>query len=101
MRTANAFTLLEVVVVLALLGLVLGIATLALVSLRPPRQVHWVAALDSARTAAVRSGVPVRLARTLADTSHSTLPTHWLILPDGRVLGPHVDGLTGVPRDAR
>jgi len=95
MRSANAFTLLEVVIVLTLLGLVLGISTVALVSLRPPHRAHWVAVLDSSRTAAIRSGTPVVIRGSQPDTSR------WLFLPDGRVLGPNVEVLTGTPHDAR
>ena len=99
----GGFTLLEMVVVLALLGLILGLATVAVVSLRPPRQARRVAAIDSASAAAIRTGTRVHLTLNLADTTaHVALHiAHWTFLPDGRALGPEVDPLTGTVHDAR
>ena len=79
--TRQGFTLLELVVVLAVLGVVLGITGAAVTSLRVPTGTRQTAT-DQARIAAIRSGRPVRLAGFLA-------------LPDGRVFAPHVDPLSG------
>jgi hypothetical protein len=76
--------LVELLVVLALLGLVLGVSGLALASLREPRESGEVRALRQARAEAIRSGAP-RPANGV------------LFLPDGRAVGPGVDGLTGAP----
>src|SRR5262249_11186000 len=80
-------TLLELLVVLAILGVLLGVTGLALGSLKAPRESQETADLRLARTTAIRSGIPQR-ARGI------------LFLPDGRALGPAVDPLTGSP-DAR
>ncbi|HMJ57689.1 MAG TPA: prepilin-type N-terminal cleavage/methylation domain-containing protein [Gemmatimonadales bacterium] len=77
-------TLVELLVVLALLGLVLGVSGLAIASLREPRESDEVLALRQARAEAIKSGAP--------RTSHGVL-----FLPDGRAMGPGVDGLTGEP----
>ena len=78
-------TLVELLVVLALLGLVLGVSGLALGSLREPREADEFRELQRARGEAVRSGSP--------RTAHGVL-----FLPDGRAIGPNVDQLTGAPR---
>jgi Tfp pilus assembly protein FimT len=78
-------TLVELLVVLALLGLVLGVSGLALASLREPREADELRTLKKARVEAVQSGAP--------RTAHGVL-----FLPDGRAIGPNVDPLTGAPR---
>jgi len=85
-------TLVELLVVLALLGLVLGISGLALASLREPRESDALREFARARALAIRTGVPTRI-----DTTISHLPSP-LFLPDGRAIGPNVDPLTGAPR---
>jgi Tfp pilus assembly protein FimT len=77
-------TLVELLVVLALLGLVLGISGLALASLREPRESVELGELRQARAEAIRSGAP--------RAAHGVL-----FLPDGRAIGPNVDPLTGAP----
>jgi Tfp pilus assembly protein FimT len=84
----------ELIVVVAIIGLVCGVSGLALSSLRAPRESAWAAALRHARTEAIRSGQPVR-----AVTS-STRHLAPLFLPDGRAIGPAADPLTGAPFDA-
>ena len=81
----SGVTLVELIVVLALLGLVLGISGLALASLRAPRESDDLRELQKARAEAVQSGTP--------RTAHGVL-----FLPDGRAIGPNVDPLTGAPR---
>jgi len=93
MRCARSrgVTLVELLVVLALLGLVLGVSGLALASLREPRESDALRELARARAQAIRTGVPAR-----ASTTISHLPSP-LFLPDGRAIGPNVDPLTGAP----
>ncbi len=78
-------TLVELLVVLAVLGLVLGVSGLALAGLREPRESDELRDLRQARAEAIRSGAP--------RTAHGAL-----FLPDGRAIGPNVDPLTGAPR---
>jgi prepilin-type N-terminal cleavage/methylation domain-containing protein len=52
-------TLVELIVALALLGLVLGISGLALRSLRPPPASGAIRQLEAARAEALRTGRPV------------------------------------------
>jgi prepilin-type N-terminal cleavage/methylation domain-containing protein len=92
--TRDGYTIIEVIVVLAILGLVLGISGLALASLKAPREAQLVRVLREARSQAIRSGRPVR-----AVFDHSPLPAP-LFLPDGRAIGPGVDPFTGAPRDS-
>src|SRR5437016_7072745 len=87
-------TLVELIVVVAIIGLVFGVSGLALSSLRAPRESAGTAALRHARTEAIRTGQPVRAMMT--GTQHLAP----LFLPDGRAIGPGADLLTGVPLDA-
>jgi prepilin-type N-terminal cleavage/methylation domain-containing protein len=91
-------TLVELLVVLALLGLVFGISGLALGSLQEPRESPWIRELRRARTEAIRSGKPVRLMVSL--TARPPDRPTVLFLPDGRAVGPGVDPLTGAPVDS-
>jgi len=94
-------TLIELVVALALLGLILGISGLALASLQSPRDSERVRELSRARAEAIRTARPVRAAfPTDTVRNRSPLPSP-LFLPDGRAIGPGVDPLTGAPRAAR
>jgi prepilin-type N-terminal cleavage/methylation domain-containing protein len=83
-RGARGFTLLELLVVLAVLGVILGVSGLALGTLRMPRESEAVTELRRVRADAIHSGVP--------RTAHRAR-----FLPDGRVIGADVDPLTGVP----
>ncbi len=88
------FTLLEVIVVLAILGLTFGVSALAFTSLKFPRESDLVRELRHARSDAIRTGRPV-----VIDSNHAPRTTHVLFLPDGRAIGPRVDPLTGAPID--
>lgn len=77
-------TLVELLVVLAVLGVILGVSGLALGTLKAPRESDLVLELRSARTQAIRTGTP--------RTSHRVR-----FLADGRAIGPGVDPLTGGP----
>ena len=79
---SRGVTLVELLVVLALLGLVLGVSGLAMASLREPRESDRMGELRRARAEAIRSGEAVRIDSVL-------------FLPDGRAIGPNVDPLTG------
>lgn len=83
-RGARGVTLLELLVVLAVLGVMLGVSGLALGALKAPRESGLVLELRSARTQAIRTGAPL--------TTH-----HVRFLADGRAIGPGVDPLTGAP----
>lgn len=91
------FTLVELIVVLAILGLIVGMSGLALASLRAPRESQWLRELHRARAEAIRTGRPVR-ALVLSDSGANLSPlSSPLFLPDGQALGPGVDPLTGLP----
>ncbi len=83
-RGAWGVTLVELLVVLAVLGVILGVSGLALATLHMPRETDLVLELRAARTQAIRTGAP--------RTTH-----HARFLPDGRAIGPGVDPLTGAP----
>ena len=94
-------TLGELMVALALLGLIVGLSALTLAGLRPAAEDAAVQDLRRARAEAIRTGRPVRMASARGDTvaSHTPHPTPVVtFLPDGRALGPGVDPLTGAPQ---
>ena len=94
-------TLMELIVVLALVGLLVGVSGLTLASLRPAADAQATQDLRRARAEAIRTGRPVRLSTPPPDSEVSSTPpstSSWTFLPDGRALGPGVDPLTGVPR---
>ncbi|TMD02345.1 MAG: type II secretion system protein [Chloroflexi bacterium] len=80
----SGFTLLEMIVVLALFGLVLSLSALAITSLAPDKDEQRHSA-RVARADAIRFGSP-----RVADSV--------LFLPDGRAVGAGVDPLTGAAR---
>ena len=88
----SGFTLVEVTVVVAVLGLIMGMSALAFGTLRMPRESATVRALRGARSKAVRTGRPVFI-----EDSGVPRTTPVLFLPDGRGLGDAVDPLTGAP----
>jgi prepilin-type N-terminal cleavage/methylation domain-containing protein len=91
----RGYTLLEVLVVLAIMGIALGVSGLALASLKAPREAEQVRQLRQARERAIQSGGPVFLDITMARST-----THVLFLPDGRAIGPGLDPFTGFLRDS-
>ena len=88
--TPRGFTLLEVMVVVAILGVIVGVSGLAFASLRVPRKSAWTRAATQARVDAIRLGRPARA--PVPDSLAAPL-----FLPDGRAIGPGVDPLTGLP----
>ena len=99
----RGFTLVEVVVALALFGLILGMSGVALASLRAPAGSTTMRLLVTARDSAIRTGHPISVAVTAPDTGidHAPRITHDRFLPDGRAIGPDVDPLTGAPHAIR
>jgi prepilin-type N-terminal cleavage/methylation domain-containing protein len=91
------FTLLEVIVVVAILGLIFGVSALAFVSLRAPRESAWVGALRQARATAIMSGRPTRAEPPPETVRYRSLLPAPLFLPDGRAIGDGADPLSGAP----
>jgi prepilin-type N-terminal cleavage/methylation domain-containing protein len=89
----GGMTLVELIVVVALLGLVFGVSGLAFSSLRLPRHAAWLVALRRARAQAIETGRPVR---AVLPQNSGLLPGP-LFLPDGRAIGAGADPLTGAP----
>ena len=89
MNRETGFTLIELIVVIAIIGLMAAISGMAVAGLKLPRETEQVASLRRARRAAIESGTSVR-----ADGNTPRV----LFLPDGRALGPDADPLTGAPR---
>jgi prepilin-type N-terminal cleavage/methylation domain-containing protein len=89
------FTVVEVIVVVAIFGFIAGMSGLAFVTLRAPRQSELVHELRRARAEAIQTGRPV-----VSGNHRAPRTAHVLFLPDGRALGPGVDPFTGVPLDA-
>ena len=87
---SRGFTLLELVIATAVLGIVLSVSSFAIAKLQWPRELDAEADWERAKARAIQSGHRVSLRRT-ADTSQR------LFLPDGRVIGSNVDPLTGTP----
>jgi prepilin-type N-terminal cleavage/methylation domain-containing protein len=85
-------TLLELMVTLAVLGLLTGTAAAALGTLRRPEAARWASDVARARDSAIRTGRPVRVS---GDSGYRAL-----LLPDGRAVGPGLDPLTGEVTDA-
>jgi prepilin-type N-terminal cleavage/methylation domain-containing protein len=85
-------TLVELMVVLVILGLIGGVTTVALGSLRRPPVSTQRRALEAARAAAIRTGTPVTVSGEGA--------TLVRFAPDGRAFGSGVDPLTGEVLDS-
>jgi len=91
----RGFTLLEVIVVVAIFGLIAGMSGLAFVSLRAPRQSELVHELSRARAEAIQTGRAV-----VSENNRAPRTAQVLFLPDGRAIGFGADPLTGTPVDA-
>ena len=88
----RGFTLVEMIVSLALLGLLSGLAAATLGGQRRTERETRAEALAGARERAIRTGTRVRLDHAGGESV--------LFLPDGRAVGVGVDPLTGGPLDA-
>jgi prepilin-type N-terminal cleavage/methylation domain-containing protein len=91
----RGFSLLEMIVVIAILGLVASVTGLAFVSLQAPRESERVRELRMARAEAIRTAYAVVTGGTRAPRT-----AHVLFLPDGRAIGDGADPITGAPRDS-
>jgi len=83
----TGLTLVELLVVLALIGVVLGVAGVSLPEVRTDR-ISANDALAAARRQAVFEGRPVTIQFAESDSVTSGLAT---ALPDGRTIGPQLD----------
>jgi prepilin-type N-terminal cleavage/methylation domain-containing protein len=90
-------TLVELIVVVAIIGLVFGVSGLTFSSLRAPRESEWRRELGRAREQAIVTGRPVRATMPLPPSAARYRPLPPLFLPDGRAIGPGADPLTGAP----
>jgi prepilin-type N-terminal cleavage/methylation domain-containing protein len=86
-------TLVELITVLVILGILTGIAGLAIRSLRPLPESARAQVLWRARAGAIRSGRPV----SVPGEGGAAIRFN----PDGRATGEGVDFLTGEPIDAQ
>lgn len=91
---ASGFTLVETMVVLAILGMMVAMSGLAIVSLRPNPRDEALRELARARAAAIRTGNRVVV------THDAQRTTRIVFLPDGRAFGSGLDPLTGALRDS-
>ena len=89
----RGITLVELIVVLAVLGVIAAVSTLAVSSLRRPAAATSTEVLRRARTTAIRQGRAV----TISGQNGTTIR----FLPDGRAIGAGVDPWTGEPADAQ
>ncbi len=87
-------TLAELLIVIAILGLIFGVSGLAFMSLQLPREPEWMQQARTARARAIRQGIP-----TAFRTARPPVRPSALFLPDGRAIGPGADPLTGAPVD--
>jgi len=93
--SSGGFTLVEVIVVVAVLVLIAGMGGLAFVGLRSPLESERVRDLRRARAEAIRTGRPI-----VTESNGAPRTAHVLFLPDGRAIGFSADPLTGAPRDS-
>lgn len=88
-RRSHGATLVELIVTLAVMGLLATLAAAAVAALRSPRRDGHAEMLAAARAKAIRIGHPVKV--------EGAAPV--LFLPDGRAVGRGVDPLTGIADD--
>jgi prepilin-type N-terminal cleavage/methylation domain-containing protein len=91
----SGVTLVELMVVIAILGLIVGVSGLAFTSLHAPRAWERTRAVRAARAQAIREGRPVAFPFGGPRVRPSAL-----FLPDGRAIGTGVDPLAGAVADA-
>jgi prepilin-type N-terminal cleavage/methylation domain-containing protein len=100
MTARRGVTLIELIVVIAILGVMAGVATLGLRTVRKTDQVDVATALISAtRDSALRTGRPATTAIPAAALP-SGIAVLVTALPDGRVIAPRalgIDALSGRP----
>jgi prepilin-type N-terminal cleavage/methylation domain-containing protein len=90
----SGVTLVELIVVLAILGVIAGVTTLAFRTAQPgPRIEPWASAVAQARRTAIDSARPVSLMIRIGDSLYAATA-----LPDGSVVADRqlgIDRLTG------
>lgn len=91
-------TLIELIVALAVLGIVLGISTAALGAIHHDSPAPRLVRMMAARARALRTGFAVRV--DLPDSTGRGPSESVLFLPDGRAVGADLDPLTGERADA-
>jgi prepilin-type N-terminal cleavage/methylation domain-containing protein len=91
------FTLVEMLVVLAILGVLAGVSVSALPSLRASTTPLLVDRLAAARRSAISSGIAVTITAPAPTTGE---PRSWRFYSDGRAVGPGVDPRNGRVVDA-
>lgn len=89
------FTLLEVIVALAILGILYGLTTMAFTSLKPGKGSAVREFIAGSRLEAVRTGTPLTIT---VDSVGMVSPRVIRFLPDGRALGEGFDPWTGAWR---
>ncbi len=94
---ARGSTLLELIVVLAVMGALAAITALALPGRSGARVPTQIERLMLARDSAIRTGRPVE---AVVDTGSDGVTRLVRFLPDGRSVGPGLDPLTGEADDA-
>jgi len=99
-RRYSGFTLVEMVIVVAILALIFGMSGLAFGSLRAPRASARLMALRQARSMAILGGRPARAVLPSDSAGYRSRFLVPLFLPDGRAVGDGVNLLTGAPLDS-
>jgi len=89
-RDLSGFTLIELAVVLTIIAITAGIASMGVVSLIGNGKDRGVEAIDALRSKAIRQGQPI----TWEDTVGKRVVR---FLPDGRAIGIGVNAITGRP----
>ncbi len=82
MEGAAGLTLVELIIVIAILGVLVGVAGVTFTSLRPPTEARVLSVLRAARSEAIRSGRP-----TVSHVGELTVR----FLPDGSSSGGRVE----------
>ncbi len=88
-RRPSGFSLVELIVAIAIMGIAATLATVAFRALARPAPESWERTRREARLRAVEEG------RQVVVASDSTPAAPVLFLPDGRVVGEDMDALSG------
>lgn len=90
-------TLVEILIVILIVGLTAGLATLAMTALRPPAEDDLSNRVRATRARAIREGRSITV--VIDATSAEAPPALMRFRPDGSVLGAGLDPWTGsMPR---
>lgn len=114
MTTRPGMTMLELIVVVAIMGIMAGFVGLAAMRMEPPAAPGTIeaarATVADARRAAIRNGAPVSVAVSVdagvgneGSVSAMAGPLHAIAFPDGSVIADPalgIDRLTGKPQRA-